>query len=210
MNLEKRWRKLTQQFDIEASISDKMYNEISEKYSESHRHYHNLEHLQELFTWSDKYTDLTEEKVVLELAIWYHDIIYSVWFPGKNEVKSADFAVLHTRDFDLSEAQKLRLYSWIESTKKHILPPAHDTLTGRLFMDFDMAILAASREKYLVYCGNIRKEYSVYPDLIYNAGRKKALQSFLEVDKLFLSSIFREEYEVRARENLLFELEELR
>jgi len=209
INLEKRWQKLTEELGVVSNVSVEMYAELAKKYSETHRHYHNLAHLEELFLLADEYADLIEEKTILELAIWYHDVIYSVWFPAKNEKKSADFALQNIASFQLSETQKVRLHSWIVAIKTHVLSKSHDTLTGRLFMDFDMAILAAPREKYLNYCQNIRKEYSVYPDLLYNAGRKKALQHFLATDNLFLSDIFRDKYEKQARENLQFELNEV-
>lgn len=209
MNLEKRWHQLTRQFSLGEEISAKMYAQITQRYLETHRYYHNLEHLQELFTLADENSDLIEEKVLLELAIWYHDVIYSVWFPAKNEKKSADFALQHSEVLDLPKESKARLYSWIVGTKAHTLTEEHNTLTGRLFMDFDMAILAAPREKYQLYCESIRKEYSVYPSFLYNAGRKKALLHFLATDSIFLTDIFRNQYEKLARANLQYELDGL-
>ncbi len=185
--------------------SEKMYASLEKKYTEKHRRYHNLQHLRELFAYVDKYADLLPEKRLVELAIWYHDSIYSVWRPAKNELKSAEAAERECAHLDLTKKEKERLKAWIIGTKAHRLPPAHDTPSGRLFMDFDTAILGAEPKIYEQYRKNIRAEYSIYPDLIYNAGRKKALQTFLE-KPIYLTELFREKYEEQARENIKNEL----
>lgn len=206
MNLQLRWLTLTKELSINDQLAHKMYTKIEKKYSESHRKYHNLQHLRELFAYVDAYEDLIEEKKLVELAIWYHDIIYSVLRPAKNELKSAQLALKEIPEGILSVEERERLFCWIESTKKHFIPEEYATLSGQLFMDFDMAILAAPNEKYVVYAKNIREEYGIYPDLLYKPGRRKALSDFLDSDKLFLTDIFKKKYEEKARENLRSEM----
>ena len=53
----------------------------------------------------------------------------------------------------------------------------------------------------------IRKEYSIYPDFLYNPGRKKALEHFLEHKFIFQTEEFRTQYETKARENIKREIE---
>jgi len=55
MDLQKRWFDLTKELKINERLSHKMYAKIEKKYSESHRKYHNLQHLRELFTYVDEY-----------------------------------------------------------------------------------------------------------------------------------------------------------
>jgi len=209
MNLQSRWLSLTKELNINAQLAHKMYAKIEKKYSESHRKYHNLQHLRELFTYVDEYEEMIEEKNLVELAIWYHDIVYSVLRPAKNELKSAEFALKEIPEGVLSKAERERLFCWIESTKKHFIPTKHASFSGQLFMDFDMAIIGTPREKYMTYASNIREEYGIYPDLLYKPGRKKALKSFLKSGELFLTDIFREKYGEKARANIAFELEQL-
>ena len=155
MNLEKRWLDLAENLQIDTQSAHQVYAKIEKKYSESHRKYHNLQHLRELFLFADKYDDMIEEKELVELAIWYHDVVYSVLRPAKNELKSAQFALQEIPEGILSNAESERLFCWIESTKKHIIPTKHATLSGQLFMDFDMAIIGAAPNKYKVYAQNI-------------------------------------------------------
>jgi len=209
MDLQKRWFELTRRLKIDDQLALRMYAKIEKKYSESHRKYHNLQHLRELFLYVDEYENLIEEKDLVELAIWYHDVIYSVLRPAKNELKSASFALQEIPKRILSEVERERLFCWIKSTKKHIIPAEHATLSGQLFMDFDMAIISVPKEKYLIYAQNIREEYGIYPDLLYKSGRRKALESFLASGDLFLTDIFREKYRENARANIAHELEQL-
>ena len=60
-----------------------------------------------------------------------------------------------------------------------------------------------------MYLKNVRKEYSLYPNLVYNPGRKKVLQHFVEMEKIFKTEYFFEKFEAQAKENLKQELEQL-
>lgn len=59
---------------------------------------------------------------------------------------------------------------------------------------------------YLQYAENIRKEYSIYPDALYQPGRRQVLQHFLAQEHIFKTPVFRERYEKQARENISKEL----
>jgi predicted metal-dependent HD superfamily phosphohydrolase len=61
-------------------------------------------------------------------------------------------------------------------------------------------------DKYREYCQQVRKEYAIYPDFLYNPGRKKALQHFLDMDVIFKTGFFRNKYEIQARKNIVQEI----
>jgi len=63
---------------------------------------------------------------------------------------------------------------------------------------------------YENYTHQLRKEYAVYPDLLYNEGRKKVLMHFLEMNRIFKTDEFYNQFEKQARENLKRELKELK
>lgn len=73
-------------------------------------------------------------------------------------------------------------------------------------MDADLSILGKSSQVYLEYTKQIRKEYSIYPHFLYKPGRKKALEHFLALESIFKTEYFKKKYEIRARENIEFEL----
>jgi predicted metal-dependent HD superfamily phosphohydrolase len=91
----------------------------------------------------------------------------------------------------------------ILATQKH--EPAGEEVN--LFTDADLSVLGAEPESYKLYATQVRKEYGLYPDLIYNPGRKKVLQHFLAMPRIFKTDAFYEKYETTARRNLEWELD---
>ncbi len=89
-------------------------------------------------------------------------------------------------------------------TQKHN-PSATDQL-GTQLIDLDLSILGSSSTYYQEYTKNIRKEYTMIPNMLYNPGRIKVINSFLELDKIFKTPQF-ESMEIKARVNLTHELE---
>lgn len=96
--------------------------------------------------------------------------------------------------------------SQILATKRHNLSEQGDT---NYFTDADLSILGANTADYKNYTIAIRKEYRLYPDFLYKAGRKKVLAHFLEMPMIYKTEYFKKRYEERARENLRTELREL-
>ena len=91
----------------------------------------------------------------------------------------------------------------ILATKSHLLSFNADV---NIFTDADLAILGSDWETYCSYTGKIRQEYKVYPDIIYKPGRRKVLQHFLSMEKIYKTDHFFEKLEKRAKENLKKEL----
>jgi len=58
----------------------------------------------------------------------------------------------------------------------------------------------------LHYAKNIRKEYHIYPDLMYNPGRIKVLQHFLQKSNIYFTQAFQAK-EAAARQNLQQEIQ---
>ena len=55
---------------------------------------------------------------------------------------------------------------------------------------------------YSKYYQNVRKEYSIYPEILYKLGRKKVLKHFLAMEKIFKTDYFYQKFEKNARMNL--------
>lgn len=124
---------------------------------------------------------------------------------SNNEEKSADLAVKRLASIAFHESGRMQCQKLILATKKHEFA---DDETN-LFTDADLAILGADPYVYKTYTEQIRREYKIYPDLVYKTGRKKVLQHFLEMDAIYKTEGFRGRYEDQARDNLNNELEAL-
>ncbi len=178
---------------------------IFQYYQETHRTYHNLSHIYNLLKLSEQ-LDISN-RLGFEIAIWYHDIIYQPHFKD-NEAQSA---VLFLKDFDehflstnfTDEENKRWINQTILSTFGH--QPRINNLDTKLFLDADLAILAADTKTYEIYTKAIRTEYNIYPDHLYYQGRKQVMTHFLERPKIYFTDTF-EPFEQQARQNIISEI----
>jgi len=199
--LQENFKNLFLNFAQDISLQESLWLEIKTYYTSKKRHYHNLSHLENLFSELFPIKEKLEDWETIQFSIFYHDIIYNAT-QNDNEEKSAILAVERLKEIGLYEDQILKCNHQILMTKSHEISD-NDT---NYFTDADLSILGKSWEVYEEYYQQIRKEYRIYPDFIYNGGRKKALRHFLEMDRIFKTDYFFEKYEIQARENLQNEL----
>lgn len=203
MNLEKIFNDLLLKIGFETAAINQCWQELEKAYSSKSRHYHNLLHLEEMLELYENCKNELQNPDEILFALFYHDFVYE---PTRkdNELKSATFAVgiLNTND----QLDKQLIFDLIIATQLHQYNQNQDI---NWLIDFDLKILSKNWEAYKIYCQQIRKEYKIYPDFLYNPGRKKALQHFLKSEFIFQTDLFREKYEAKARENIKREIDEL-
>lgn len=203
IDLKKRFFTLLRNYSNDEEYIAYCWLEIANNYSKPSRHYHNLEHLETMFSELENIKFLVNRWDELLLSIYYHDIIYKTT-KSDNEHQSAlvfEKRMQKTSFLAIDECKKQ-----IELTKTHQLSEDDDT---NILMDLDLAILGKKPHIYKTYCDAIRKEYQLYPDLIYCNGRKKVLKHMLSLDSIYKTDWFRQTYENQARENLQSELDSL-
>jgi predicted metal-dependent HD superfamily phosphohydrolase len=202
------WEELCMRYCDDKELIDRYFNEILRRYTASRRHYHNLTHITSLLRFYEEYASMLIDRHVVLFSIFYHDIIYNV-LRKDNELRSAKLAVKRLKALQVPASTIEQVKLFIEATKTHAVTEAV-THVGDLqfFLDFDMSILAARPTSYKAYAENVRKEYHIYPDKLYYAGRKQFLQHCLQTEHIFLTPTFRERYEGIARENIIWELGE--
>ncbi len=189
-------------------LAEELFQDIQKNYSEKGRHYHNMTHIFRMTKeWSRVRIKLADSDAVF-FMIMYHDVIYKP--TGKNnEQESADF-------FKNNVASKLNMtQDFLMSVYVGILVTKHGSgfeevveknKDFQYILDMDLEILGESNEKtYNWYRKGVRKEYSIYPNMLYNPGRKKVLEMFLSKEKIYLTKEF-EIKEKNARKNLQNEI----
>jgi predicted metal-dependent HD superfamily phosphohydrolase len=179
-----------------------LWNEIQESYSNPARHYHNLQHLQALFTQLLEVKTLIQDRDTILFSLFYHDIVYNPALQN-NEQLSAEIAQERMFQIGLPNKMVTNCYEQIMATKTHVLSSNTDT---NFFTDADLSILGPSREIYSTYFYAIRQEYSIYPDEAYNDGRQKVMKHFLAMDRIFKTDYFYTKLEINAKRNLMQEL----
>ncbi|WP_210149760.1 HD domain-containing protein [Chryseobacterium scophthalmum] len=205
MVLKDRFESLCLNFTKDKILIEKFWFEIEKKYSGRSRHYHNLQHLENMFEEIDAVRNQIKKFDTISFSIFYHDVIYDAT-SKLNEEKSADIAKERLEILDLNNEDLQQVYEQILATKSHQKSENEDT---NFLLDADLSVLGKSSKVYSEYTKQIRKEYSIYPDFLYKPGRKKVLQHFLELESIFKTEFFRNKYETQARENIEFELKGL-
>ncbi|MEM9674508.1 MAG: hypothetical protein AAF992_18090 [Bacteroidota bacterium] len=199
------WQELATKYTDDSQLSNELWNEIENSYTTKNRHYHNLAHLSYMVNHATNYQhELSDSDTVL-FSIFYHDIVYNV-ARKDNEQKSADLARERLTQLGVPAEKTSKCHAQIVATQKHA--PSNDADTNYL-LDFDLAILGESPAVYQEYTRQIRREYARYPGFLYRRGRRKVLQHFLAMDRIFKTDIFYESYEQSARANLKTELQSL-
>lgn len=183
---------------------DILWKEIETRYAEKSRHYHTLTHIESLMLELIPVKGSFTSWPVVVFATVYHDIIYKA-SKSNNEEKSADFAEERLRCIAVPPELIDRCRDFIIATKRH--EPFDSEID--LFTDADLSILGSDSTTYQSYTRQIRKEYSIYPDVLYKPGRKKVLLHFLDMPFIYKTEFFRDKYEDKARRNLEEELDEV-
>ncbi|MCP3926463.1 MAG: hypothetical protein GY714_28210 [Desulfobacterales bacterium] len=178
--------------------SDEIYNNLIIKYSEKHRKYHNLNHIEYCLSHFGRVKHLLENEDLVEIAIWYHDIIYET-SSKTNEEDSAILANDELTGLGLKDNYVDKVYEMIIATKHDVEISDKDT---KYLIDIDLSILGADKELFSEYEKNIRKEYKWVPFFMYKKKRFEVLNGFLDQKFIYNTDYFREKFELKARANL--------
>lgn len=193
--LKNRFYSLCQNFTNNEELISTLWREIDKAHTVPTRHYHTLIHLKQI------YKALPTINIMSEFAIFYHDIVYDA-SRNDNEEKSACLCEKRLKYLKVSTKLRSQVIQLIRETKTH----EASSPTNALFLDADLAILGSTWESYENYLQNVRKEYLIYSDDVYNVGRKKVLKQFLKKERIYISEYFYERYEQQARKNIEQEL----
>ncbi|ENV62928.1 hypothetical protein F949_01770 [Acinetobacter junii NIPH 182] len=193
--LEKSWFELHRHYHF--SEPQKIFNKLIAAYNEKQRAYHTLQHLYECLVLLDSIRPDLKDAYSVELALWFHDAIYDPQAKD-NELKSAElFEQYLSQDLSIDIVQKIK--RWIVATQKH---EATDELDLQFLLDIDLAIIAASPERYEEYEQQIQQEYAWVDTEVYSIKRKEVLTHFYQTEPLYQTEYFQHSFEQRAKMNL--------
>jgi predicted metal-dependent HD superfamily phosphohydrolase len=191
------WRQMWKRFGVPAP-NEILLQDLIARYSERHRKYHTMQHLNECF---DKLQEIRAAAVhpdEIELALWFHDAIYDVKRQD-NEERSADWARSTVLMAGQSTSIAERVHALVMATQHNVVPSDADE---QILVDVDLSILGAKPDKFDEYERQVREEHHWIPDLLFEAKRRRVLMEFLERPKIFSTEQFIDTYEAQARTNL--------
>src|SRR5687768_6407270 len=134
------WMQLCNTYDKDLSRAETIYTDIVKSYSQPHRAYHTLDHVNELITFINTSGEVKMKSMLL-FAAFFHDVVYD---PGSSSNERESAAIARDAMQQLSVPRDV-----IEDTVHLILLTrshanvdrsaiTHDML---LFLDMDLAIL---------------------------------------------------------------------
>ncbi len=183
----------------------RVYEGLRAHYSEPHRRYHTPAHLNHCLRQFDLADSLMDDPDAVEMAIWFHDVIYNVPTTD-NELKSAQyFTELARGRADSGFCQNV--YNMILTTTHQQLPTRKD---DKYLVDVDLSSFGLPWDEFRRDSVSVRDEFADRPDREFYNAHIKFMQSLIDRRHFFATEFFRKKYEKSARDNVERLIEELR
>lgn len=175
------------------------YADLVRHYAEPTRHYHTMRHIGRCLHDLDGVRDAVPHPDAVELALWYHDVIYLPGAPD-NEQRSADW---FRRWADSRIATDQRICDMILATKHTQVPAETD---ARFAADIDLAMLGGQRARFRDDGARLRAERPDLDDETYARQERTLLANLLAQARIYHTDVFHRRCEARARRNLAWRL----
>ena len=181
-----------------STTSASVHAELASRYSEPHRAYHTLQHLQECLALRAELATRCESPAEIDIALWFHDAIYE---PARNdnEARSAGWLDTVAAQAGLARDVRDRLNALVMVTRHSAMPATPDEA---VLVDIDLAILGAPPERFAEYEVQVRQEYRWVPEWLYRRKRREILAGFLDRETIYSTPECRQRFEDQARRNL--------
>nr|WP_320131714.1 hypothetical protein [uncultured Holophaga sp.] len=194
--LDRSWQRAWTELGLAAP--EGLQARLQEAYSEPHRRYHTLGHLEACLSWAEDLEGVALHPAERILALWFHDACYGL-DSHDNEARSAGWAGEALAGAGATQGQIQRVRALIMATA-HGAPSVDPE--EQLIADLDLAILGAEPQAFATYEAQIRAEYGHVPRGAFDKARADILRSFLTREPLYQTTFFRERLEAQARLNL--------
>lgn len=196
--LKTRWSKL-----VEPRHVDWTWGMLETLYTEPHRKYHNLTHVEACLELFDKVGVPHIGGPVVELALFFHDVVY---VPGdkRNEELSANLLRTMTPVLPWTDTTIGQAYVAVLATQNH--HTVRDDVCSQTVVDIDLSILGAAPYDYDQYTRAIRQEFAAVSDDAWRVGRARFLTEMTDRAPLYQTAWGRVRFGAQAHTNMLREL----
>lgn len=200
------WQTLLSHYQHSAPLGSEAFQLLTTHYSGKRRIYHNLSHIKALLQRAESLQGDITNYPALQWAIWFHDAIYNSR-KKDNEEQSAQLALKIMEDLAIPKEVQQETQQMILATKRHQADNGSADL--KLFLDLDLAILAADEITYQQYQQAIRQEYWWVPRFLYRRNRRQVLMGFQARPRLYFTDKLSQQWEETAHRNLANEIASL-
>lgn len=174
-----------------------VWTSLRQHYAEGHRHYHTLAHIGHCLMELDAAGSRIEERDAVELALWFHDVIY---LPDRddNEAASADF-------FRCAAGPRMA-EALVDEVCEMILATLHveQAYSGATayMVDIDLSSFGLPWEAYLRDSDALRREQRGIPGVDFYQSKLRFLDSLSARPAIFQTEFYRQRHEQSARDNI--------
>ncbi len=199
-------RRSESEFPAPLPLPSGLLDEVRACYATPPRAYHDFAHVREVLGWFDAVAEGPgwDRPAEVFLALLYHDAIYEAGRKD-NEARSAELAqAAIARWLPDAGVDAARVAELIRMTARHGHwgGEAVDR-DAALFLDCDMAILAAEPARFDAYDTAIAQEYrGKLPAWMFRHYRRRFLRGLLASPRIYVSDWFHERCDGAARANL--------
>ncbi|MBU2713034.1 HD domain-containing protein [Zooshikella harenae] len=187
------WRRVV---DSDHDEAEAIFNRLYSYYDSIERHYHSAEHIIFCLEQFDKVRDDLDDPDAVELALWFHDVIYECGAQD-NELQSSEY-FSECSCKRLSELYNGKVRQLIMDTTHKAPPKSHD---GRFIVDIDLSSIALPWPEFLHDTMNVRAE-SPLCDSEYYQRQLAFFSVLLKRPHFFYTDYFEKRYGKQAKYNL--------
>ncbi len=174
-----------------------IFDRLQGNYTEPHRHYHTPQHVKFCLGQIDLAREALADADAVELAIWFHDVIYD---PNANDNE------WQSTEWFRSCADGILPRDLIEQVVRLILITQHNHPPSKedekFVVDVDLSGFGLPWDEFLVDSDAVRSEYAHQSDRDYAQCQIPFLRSLLSRDSIYSTEFFRQRYEQAARANI--------
>ncbi len=174
-----------------------VYEELVRLYSDASRHYHTPEHIAHCLRQFDAASPYMDEPDAVELALWFHDVIYDI-HADDNELRSAELFE-RLAGITMSPEFKQRVHDLIMVTTHDGFPGTADE---RFMVDIDLSSFGLPWDEFARDSAAVRAEFGHVPDERFYSRQRDFMRKLLSRPSFCFTDFFRARHEDQARENI--------
>jgi len=207
IGLESEWNLNKERFcslwinqQIDATDTDSaeiVWNLITRHYSEQHRFYHTRAHILDCLKQLDDAKEHIPNPNAVELAIWFHDVIYDPAATDNEKQSAVLFSQIADKTFPESLIHKV---SDLIMATMHIDQP--DDEDQAYLLDIDLSSIASNWQRFTKDNSDLRKEEKHLTTKEYNEKKLGFFKMLLERERIFFTDFFHQACEEKARANM--------
>lgn len=195
------WKRNTLTGDADAGIGARLL----ERYSESGRYYHTVDHIGFCLSVFDQARSLCLNPDAVELALWFHDAVFN--FPVDNNERMSAELFLQVSESALPDDLRDRVYRLVMATR-HLGPPVDPD--EQIMVDIDLSSFGQRWELFNTDGENVRRELDYLTDSEFFPNQIEFMSKLVARQHFYNTRWFREQFEATARENVARYLKDLK